>query len=446
MFKSSPKDLQVEVEKLTGIFRGVVEDNNDPLKAGKVRIRIHGLHSANKNKSDIDGIPTEELPWAEPALPIYEGSVSGFGAFSVPLNGSQVAVYFENGNLNRPIYFASLPGIPQDQEQYYNNNKANDNNTGFKDPDGNYPTKHRLGEPDFHRLARENSSETLVTTKNNNLDIGIPTALGGSWNEPESGYASKYPENFVINVHGGITIELDSTPGSTRLNIYHPSNSFIEIDNDGNMVVKNNGEKYEIVTQGKNIHIKQQKNETVDAGSKLKIEDDQEIEIGGNRTEQISGNVDQIIDGNKTEDITSDKTETIGGSKTEDITSDKTETIGGSKTSNITSNKTETITGSKTETITGSKTETIGNGLNITVSGTSNITSTGSIQISGPTIGITGGVSLADQGTLLRLVNELFVDLFNNHVHGGIVNGGSLTQVPTVLMDSTELTTNVRSS
>jgi hypothetical protein len=43
MLKSPTEDLKVEQPNLRGFFRGVVEDNKDPLKAGRVRVRIHGL-------------------------------------------------------------------------------------------------------------------------------------------------------------------------------------------------------------------------------------------------------------------------------------------------------------------------------------------------------------------------------------------------------------------
>jgi len=296
MLKNPPKDLQLEIEKLTGFHRGVVEDNNDPLKAGRVRVRIHGLHSPKTIKKELDGIPTNELPWAEPVMPIHEGSVSGFGIWSIPVQGSHVMCFFENNNPMKPMYFGSMPGIPESKESYDNDSRDTVKTDGFKDPDGEYPTNQRLGEPDVHRLARGKSEGTLVETKNNNRDISVSTALGGNWSEPKSPFASKYPHNHVIATHGGLTIELDSTPGASRIHIYHPSNSFIEIDNDGNMVVKNNAEKYEIVTQGKNVHIKQQRNITIDGDSKKKIEGDEIIEIGGNKTVQIDGNeTDEIV-------------------------------------------------------------------------------------------------------------------------------------------------------
>lgn len=292
MLKAPLQDLKVEGELLNGFFRAIVEDRNDPLKAGRVRVRIHGLHSPSTIKTNVDGIPTNELPFAEPVFPANYSSMSGFGQWSVPLQGSQVMVFFENGNPMRPMYFASVPGIPESKESYSNNNKENKKTDGFKDPNGKYPLSSRLGEPDVHRLARGISTDTIIEDRNNNRETGVPIAGGGTWNEPESSYNSQYPHNYVIATHGGIVIELDSTENSKRINIHHPSNSFIEIDNDGNMIIKNTKEKYELVTEGKNIYIKQQRNLTINGNSNKKV--------GGNETTEINGNLNITIDGNAT--------------------------------------------------------------------------------------------------------------------------------------------------
>lgn len=38
---------------------GIVESNNDPLKLGRVRVRVYDIHGSDKVK-----IPTDKLPWA----------------------------------------------------------------------------------------------------------------------------------------------------------------------------------------------------------------------------------------------------------------------------------------------------------------------------------------------------------------------------------------------
>ena len=115
MIKNPLSDSAVQSEKMFGFYRGVVEDNNDPLKAGRVRVRIFGIHTSQLRKTVDEGIPVDELPWSEPCLPIAEGSISGYGMWSVPVQGSHVMIFFEAGNLFQPRYFATMPGIPESQ-------------------------------------------------------------------------------------------------------------------------------------------------------------------------------------------------------------------------------------------------------------------------------------------------------------------------------------------
>jgi hypothetical protein len=82
MIKNPLYSLQPDDIKLHGIYRGVVEDNSsDPFGAGRCKIRIFGIHTPEKELDEREqyGIPTEELPWAEPAGPVAEGGVSGAG-------------------------------------------------------------------------------------------------------------------------------------------------------------------------------------------------------------------------------------------------------------------------------------------------------------------------------------------------------------------------------
>ena len=314
MLKTPLSDLQPETTKLNGFYRGVVEDNDDPKKAGRVRVRIFGLHTEKKNKMDTEGIPTDELPWAEPCMPIVEGSISGFGMWGVPLQGSHVMLFFENGNLLQPRYFASMPGIPESKKSLkktsVNKDETVSKKDGFRDPDGKYPS--RTGEPDVHRLARGEDSQTLVQTKKNYRDKAVPTAYGGNWSEPEPAYNAKYPENFVFTTHGGLTVELDSTPGSKRFHIYHPSNTYIECDNDGVLVIRNQSDKYEIVIGDRNSHIKGDKNETID--------NDERVKVKGNKSTEINGDEFRRVEGDQALDLRGDVRHLIGGNLDFDVT------------------------------------------------------------------------------------------------------------------------------
>jgi len=97
-----------DIQEFPHIYRGVVEDNNDPVKAGRVRARILGIHSDN-----INYVPTDTLPWAIPATSIglAGGGLRNIGSHKVPDIGSHVFCFFEAGDHNFPVYFAGAPAI-----------------------------------------------------------------------------------------------------------------------------------------------------------------------------------------------------------------------------------------------------------------------------------------------------------------------------------------------
>ncbi|MCK5015886.1 MAG: hypothetical protein KAS32_02345, partial [Candidatus Peribacteraceae bacterium] len=143
--KNSLTDFRTDVDKLWGIYRGVIEDNKDKELLCRCRVRVLGVHDELKRKDDVNGIPTEELPWSHPCYSLFEGSVSGNGAWAVPLQGTYCFVFFENGNMMQPRYFLTAPGMPE---------LPPDGEMGFNDPDEEWPDEDWLEEPDTHRLMK----------------------------------------------------------------------------------------------------------------------------------------------------------------------------------------------------------------------------------------------------------------------------------------------------
>ena len=74
-------------------FEGVVEDRNDPLQLGRVKIRCIGYHTENKQD-----LPTDDLPWAVPVQPITSAAMSGVGISPLgPVPGTVVVGFFRDG-------------------------------------------------------------------------------------------------------------------------------------------------------------------------------------------------------------------------------------------------------------------------------------------------------------------------------------------------------------
>ena len=230
-------------------FAGVVEDRQDPLKLGRVRVRCLGYHTEDKN-----ALPTTDLPWAHPLLPITSSGVSGIGQTPLGLvEGSWVIGFFRDADTKQDaVILGALPGKPTTTGAQ---NLAE--GLGFSDPNGTYP---RHAENDVNRLARndaDNQSLTLEARKTFRAAsyIAIPTATiqpvadgvvdisqseGDIWSLPENTYATQYPYGHVYESESGHILEFDDTPDKERILLYHHSGTETEITDKGttNTIIK----------------------------------------------------------------------------------------------------------------------------------------------------------------------------------------------------------------
>ena len=89
------------------LTRAKVTCNNDPMKLGRVQVRIFSYHGL-PGKTDRS-IPDEDLPWAMPCF--YGGTGQDLGSFLVPIPGTFVWVFFENNDIDKPVYFGGVPSF-----------------------------------------------------------------------------------------------------------------------------------------------------------------------------------------------------------------------------------------------------------------------------------------------------------------------------------------------
>lgn len=89
-------DMKHMSSELVSSYLGIVEDNNDPQKIGRCKIRVWGL---------MDMVDVVDLPWM---LPDFTFVGSHTGSFVVPPVGCHVKVEFINGDVYNPRYSSKI--------------------------------------------------------------------------------------------------------------------------------------------------------------------------------------------------------------------------------------------------------------------------------------------------------------------------------------------------
>lgn len=154
-------------------------------------------------------------------------------------------------------------------------------------------------EADTNRLIRSSNTEkTIVSEKEANRARSIPIALSiEKWDEPQSTYNPRYPYNYVFQTRGGVIQEFDSTPGSIRYHLYHPSGSFQEIDNNGTIVNRIRGDNYEIIDRNGYVYIRGGHNITIDGTAKIIVNGDCALQVVGNIDAVVRNDVNMNVSG-----------------------------------------------------------------------------------------------------------------------------------------------------
>lgn len=87
---------------------GVVQSIDDPLKQGRVRVRIYGVHSASE-----DDIPNSALPWAQVVAPITHAGTSGLNGTPVGIKpyAQAFGIFLDGKHSQLPLVLGSIPKI-----------------------------------------------------------------------------------------------------------------------------------------------------------------------------------------------------------------------------------------------------------------------------------------------------------------------------------------------
>jgi hypothetical protein len=355
-------------------FTGVVEDRNDPLKTGRLKVRILGHHTDNKNI-----LPTADLPWALCVLPITASGISGIGQSATGLlEGSWVFGFFRDGHYRQePVILGSMPGRPIAYGKP---------ETGFADPNVRigvtrnsegeivprtneiepyvsvYPV--HKNEPDVNRLAVSNplNPHPSLGIRAMNRITGVPTADydsqmlatgesteasdGTTWDQPSNPYNATYPKNHVYESESGHLSEFDDTSEHERVHIRHRTGTGIEMHPNGTRTDTIHHDQYTLIQNDNQVYIQGKSDITIDGRSKLYINKDgstnnhYDIQIGPGANVNIqvdNGDINlHTLNGRLNFNSGGDTNLKVGGSLTIDVAGNLTQNVEGSTTENTT--------------------------------------------------------------------------------------------------------------
>lgn len=305
-------------------FIGVVEDNLDPEKSGRVRVRCFGIHTESLTK-----IPTDSLPWALVGVSTNSSS-SDIG--SIVLGTIVYGRFLDSQEMQLPLVEGIIPGMHLDVNK----------NVGFNNFKENPPAKGTYTGNPYSRAEKYPQRVPFPDVK---------SAKGVLISEPKNTRKPSYPHNIATMSDSGHVIERDDTPGNERVSIQHKNSSYFEFNQNGDAVMKPLRDLYQMCVNHYN-HIKNMRATTIGNGDNLKIlSGDKTIEIDNGKyvltakgkDVTITGECNLTVNGNCNTIINGNKSETINGNYT--IKVDGSFTVN-SATTNLISSATTTIDGS----------------------------------------------------------------------------------------------------
>lgn len=247
-----------EDKRYFGKYLGYVRDNLDPERRGRVRVYCP------EAMGEVDNADTW-LGWAE-----AEAAGSGYdqGMFSVPtmpedaprddddptspFNTTRVWVQFRDGDPAKPIYSSGGPWIGGELIQNHAPVLTDVDNRGDES------------------IATPNGTASSVKVEASYEDGALTEGI--VVDEPVPSTQATYPRNSVLKSSGGSIIELDDTPAGERIKIFHPSGSYIEINQSGTVIHRTTGKKVEFVSDERFSSIRGPSTEVYQATRHLQVD------------------------------------------------------------------------------------------------------------------------------------------------------------------------------
>lgn len=323
------------------LYYGIVEDRHDPLKVGRVRVRVHGIHTHDKQL-----LASADLPWSQVLMPTTEASLSGLGKTTHGLvEGSTVAGVFIDDAQQQFVVLGSTLGIPSEGsradirgelitpsvEDGFNDPRRLTDADYEGTPDGINPIQDPRRSwgltaslenapkyPDSVEIKTDGTGSTLTEktltaedTPYYPLYRGITDVSDKAINGTEPTYKSTelsafdlpeknasdidpiYPYHKVTETESGHYFSVDDTPGRERIVEFHRSGTYKEIWQDGDEVHRVVNDHYEVILKDDHLFIGGNATVHVESGNvTINVKSgDATITVGGDTNITSTGNI-----------------------------------------------------------------------------------------------------------------------------------------------------------
>lgn len=193
-----------KTENLKFPHKGIIVDNNDPKKLGRVKVTITGLLE--------DSI--EMLPWVAPLNPFGLGGSNNGSSFSVPEIGSELIVIFPYEEIYFPFYIGYWQSSATHQTDF---DEDYPETYGFKDNTGNIL---KINKDQQYAEIEHSSGAKIKIDNEGSLFIDLP---GDKHINIIKDKLENINGQWLINIVGDTTIDCD---GAVSIK----SASLIEVD------------------------------------------------------------------------------------------------------------------------------------------------------------------------------------------------------------------------
>ena len=192
--------------------------------------------------------------------------------------------------------------------------RSSNSTIGFSDPEGKYPLRNLVDEPDTNRMARGVQKETAIDFKDSIRTKNIPSANGeDSWEQPLAPFGGMYPYSKIMETESGHLFVLDDTPTNEVVSLYHKSGTFTDIDANGTQVNKIVGDGYTIYDRNGSIYVSGKANLTVGNGVNIYVMGTADIQVDGAATINLKNNADIGVGGDLNMVVGGDMNLQVGG-------------------------------------------------------------------------------------------------------------------------------------